>query len=348
MLKYLPAALTLTFAGSASAGVPDVVADIAPIQSIAARVMQGVGTPDVLLPPGADPHHYAMRPSEARLLQNADFVLMAGAGLTPWLNDTLDTLAADAQRLEMARIEGVVLIEAAGLSDDDDHTGEHHHEEDGHDDDHHEEGHHQEDHHEEGHHEEDHHEDDHEEEHHEDGHHEAGHDDDHSDDPHMWLNPENAIVFALELAESLATADPEHADAYFANASEFSEELLLVISDTEQRMENIQARHIVTHDAFAYFETRFGKRALGAVSNSHAARPGAAHLKEMQALVSSQNVTCVLAEPGYAEGLLETVFEGHAFTVSVADPLGGSLVPGADLYPGILSELAGAFEACAG
>ncbi|MGB0967651.1 MAG: zinc ABC transporter substrate-binding protein [Halocynthiibacter sp.] len=314
MLKYLPAALTLTFAGPASAGVPDVVADIAPIQSIAARVMQGVGTPDVLLPPGADPHHYAMRPSEARLLQNADFVLMAGAGLTPWLNDTLDTLAADAQRLEMARIEGVVLIEAAGLSDDDDHTGEHHHEEEGHGEDH----------------------------------HEAGHDDDHSDDPHMWLNPENAIVFALELAESLATADPEHADAYVANASEFSEELLLVISDTEQRMEKIQASHIVTHDAFAYFETRFGKRALGAVSNSHATRPGAAHLKEMQALVSSQNVTCVLAEPGYAEGLLETVFEGHAFTVSVADPLGGSLVPGADLYAGILSELARAFEACAG
>ena len=72
---------------------PRVAADIAPVQSIAARVMAGVGEPGLILPPGASPHGYALRPSEARLLQDADLVVWVGPALTPWLADPIATLA---------------------------------------------------------------------------------------------------------------------------------------------------------------------------------------------------------------------------------------------------------------
>jgi zinc transport system substrate-binding protein len=91
----------------AAAEVPVVAADIAPVASIAARVMQGIGEPGLILPPGASPHGYALRPSEARLLGEADIVVWVGPALTPWLADPLDALAPDAVRVTLQDTPGV-------------------------------------------------------------------------------------------------------------------------------------------------------------------------------------------------------------------------------------------------
>ena len=77
-----------------AAAAPEVVTDIPPVHSLAARVMQGVGEPASILPPGATPHGYSMRPSEAARLQAADIVFWVGEGLTPWLEDAVESLAA--------------------------------------------------------------------------------------------------------------------------------------------------------------------------------------------------------------------------------------------------------------
>ncbi len=122
----------------AFAEVPKVMTDIAPIQSLVARVMQGVGTPDVLLPPGASPHDFAMRPSDADRLANADLIIWVGHGLTPWLEEPLGTLAPDAAKLELLDTTGWSMLQAradpefaeeelhddeAEASHDDDHSG---------------------------------------------------------------------------------------------------------------------------------------------------------------------------------------------------------------------------------
>ena len=72
---------------AAQADVPRVATDIAPVHSLVAMVMEGVGTPDLIIPSGATPHSYAMRPSEARALAQADMVIWIGPALTPWLAD---------------------------------------------------------------------------------------------------------------------------------------------------------------------------------------------------------------------------------------------------------------------
>ncbi|MEL7167407.1 MAG: zinc ABC transporter substrate-binding protein [Pseudomonadota bacterium] len=88
------------------AEVPKVAVDIAPVHSIVAAVMDGVGTPDLIVAPGASPHGYSMRPSEARALDQADVVVWIGAGLTPWLDGPIDALSDGATVLTLLETEG--------------------------------------------------------------------------------------------------------------------------------------------------------------------------------------------------------------------------------------------------
>jgi zinc transport system substrate-binding protein len=79
------------------AEAPRVAADIPPVHALVAQVMNGVGAPDLIVAPGTSPHGYALRPSEARTLQDADLVVWVGPGLTPWLGAALPRIAADAE-----------------------------------------------------------------------------------------------------------------------------------------------------------------------------------------------------------------------------------------------------------
>ena len=98
LLPRLAVMLCPTFA---YAETPLVMTDIAPIHSLTAMVMNGVGAPQLLLPPNADPHDFAMRPSDAAALNDANVVIWVGPSLTPWLQDPLATLGADATQLTL-------------------------------------------------------------------------------------------------------------------------------------------------------------------------------------------------------------------------------------------------------
>ena len=62
-----------------------VLTSIKPLQQIAAAVQDGLGTPDVLLPPGASPHHYALRPSDVRKVGDADLLYWIGPDMENFL-----------------------------------------------------------------------------------------------------------------------------------------------------------------------------------------------------------------------------------------------------------------------
>jgi zinc transport system substrate-binding protein len=110
-MKRLSAALALmSLAAPAALAGPTVVADIAPVHGLVARVMQGVGAPTLLVPPGADEHGYALRPSEAAALEAATLVVWVGEGLTPWLAGPIATLAGDARVVEWLDLPGARLL----------------------------------------------------------------------------------------------------------------------------------------------------------------------------------------------------------------------------------------------
>lgn len=110
--KLLTLSLTAALLGGAAyAEGPQVAVDIAPVHSLVARVMSGVGTPDLIVQLGASPHEYSLRPSEAKALQEADVVFWMSSGLTPWLTDTIETLASNATVTELLETDGTIELE---------------------------------------------------------------------------------------------------------------------------------------------------------------------------------------------------------------------------------------------
>ncbi len=97
--------ILLTFCASAAQATPKVLTDIAPVQAIVADVMGDLATPDVLLPPFADAHDYALKPSDARRVANAELFIWVGPMLTPWLEKPLQALGSDTPPLVLSSHE---------------------------------------------------------------------------------------------------------------------------------------------------------------------------------------------------------------------------------------------------
>ena len=341
---------------AASADAPAVVVSIKPIHSLVAGIMQGVGQPALLVPGGASPHTWSMRPSDARALENADVVVWVGEGLESFLVQPLEALTAEAYVLELSRAEGITLLrhrEGGTWEEHEDH-GEHeeHGEHEGHEDDHGEhEGKHEDDHDEhEGEH------DDHRAEahgkedddrhvHREDGHeHHAG-----EYDLHVWMDPANAEVIAGAVADALARLDPAHEGVYRENEAALAARLRALDGELKEAFAPVADRgFIVFHDAWQYLDTHYGLRAVGSVTVSPERAPGAARLSEIQKKIIDAQATCVFAEPQFEPRLVRTLAEGTGVATGVLDPLGAEIEAGPDLYFDLMRANAHAFRACFG
>ncbi|WP_424944120.1 zinc ABC transporter substrate-binding protein [Aliiroseovarius crassostreae] len=369
--------LPLGVAFPALADVPQVATDIAPVHSLVAQVMQGVGTPDLILPPGASPHGYSLRPSEAAALAKADLVVWIGPDLTPWLEKPLDTIASGAVGLPLMELDttrvldsrDTVLFASKDGDDHDDHDHEDDHDDhadEGHDDDHDHEGEHKDEPAKEDHDDHDHdadhdHEKDHDAEGHDDHDHDKDHGGDHAEadhddhghdhgehDPHVWLDPQNARAWLDQIADALAKIDPDNADAYHANAHASEEKLDTLMEELRATLAPVQATpFVVFHDAYQYFETRFGLKAAGAIAIGDASAPSPARIATLQEEVRSAGITCALSEPQFNAGLVDTVFEGTGVTTRVIDPIGTAIAPGPDHYAQTLRAMADSLAGCA-
>ena len=264
--KLLPVSITAALlGGTAVADVPNVAVDIAPVHSLVARVMEGVGTPNLIVQPGASPHEYNLRPSEAAALQDANLVFWVGEDLTPWMEGAIETLSDGATVTALLEADGTTLLDFRegalfeahdhGDDDHDDHGHDEHAEGEDHDDhdhadhDDHDHG----DEHAEG--------EDHDHEDHEDHEDHAGHDDHHGHDhgehdPHAWLSPENASAWLNVIAAQLSAADPDNAGAYFANAAAAREEMAALSAEVAATLDAVRGGNfIVFHDAISTLRT---------------------------------------------------------------------------------------------
>ena len=96
----------LAFSGAATAQPPQVVTSIKPLQLIAAAVLADVASPALLLPPGASPHNYALRPSDRRALLQAQRIYWVGAEMERFLQQLLTD---QPQATAASTLDGVTL-----------------------------------------------------------------------------------------------------------------------------------------------------------------------------------------------------------------------------------------------
>ncbi len=312
---FSPRSLMISFAllfavGSAQAEVR-VLTSIKPLQLIAAAVQDGVGEPDVLLPPGASPHHYALRPSDMRRVQEVDLLYWIGPDMESFMPRVLAT-----------REKPSVAVQSLP-----DMTLRHFGEEHGHDHDH------------------DH---DHEQaqtaadEHDHD--HRPG-----SLDAHLWLSSANARVIAARMAADLAKADPANAARYQANLESFGKRLDVLEPRLKAQLEPLAAKpFFVFHEAFDYFEAAHGLKHVGVFSVASEVQPGARHVAAMRERLQEVGPSCVFSEPPLRPRLAETLTAGLPATLAELDAMGAAAPVDASGYERMLQTLADGYSACLG
>jgi len=339
--------LFLAIGTVAQADSPKVAVDIAPVHGLVAQVMEGVDSPDLVIPPGANPHGYAMRPSEAAALAQADIVFWVGPILTPWMAEPIETLAGQARHIALSEVDDIPLLDLRVSARFEAHDHDHDH---GREDDHTDAGDNAHDNH--GH-DEHAHADDH-------GHDDHGHADAHKDeenhseaeartviDGHMWLNPEVAALWVDEIARVLSEHDPENKSIYLANAETAQAELAALNADIAQQLAPVSDMpFIVFHDSYQYFENRFGVTAVAAVTIGDSGTASAARLAEVREVVGETGATCALAEPRASQGLIDAVAEGANITVTRVDAVGVDIPTGPAFYGALMRQLADGIANC--
>ena len=340
-LKKLPFILSilsfLTLFTSANAEIK-VVVSIKPIHSLASYLMEGVGTPNLIVDGYASPHGFAMKPSHAKMLQEADLIFWVGEGLENFLEKPLKSIAKKAEKIELLEIKGLKKLKFREKNIFDEHD-DHGHKEDKHDDHGHDDD---------GHKEDDH--DDHD--HDKDGHKEDDHDDHgheghaHGEyDPHIWLDPINAKVILNEMVEHLIENDEKNASIYKSNLDKALKDIDKLISDVKSEL-NKEISFIVFHDAYQYFEARFNVSVLGAFTVNTDIMPGAEQLSEIREIIEHDKVSCIFSEPQFNPDIINTVAKDMKIKTGVLDPLGATLNPGKDLYFDLIRNISSSFKGC--
>ena len=177
--------------------------------------------------------------------------------------------------------------------------------------------------------------------------HDDKHDDHDETDPHVWLDPQNAKALVHEIEEQLAKIDPENAEVYEANASIVMKKLDKLTNEIDVDLKPIRSRgYVVFHDAYQYFEKRFGISAIGSITVSPEVMPGAERVRELQEKVRELDATCVFSEPQFQPKLVATVTENTNAGTGVLDPLGASLEDSPELYFKLIRNMANSLKGC--
>lgn len=300
---------------AARAETPRVVADIPATGALVAEVMGDLGRPEVLAGAGADPHHFQLRPSQARALAEADLLFWVGPELTPWLVRPAASLE-QGRAIALLAVPGTARQDypAEGAADED-----HDHEKHGEDGDH-------------------------------DGHGQDGHDEHHHTgiDPHAWLDPGNGQVWLGAIAEALAERDPDHAATYRANAARAKADLARLDASLAARLAPARGKpFVVLHDAYGYFTRHYGLGPTYAVSLGDASAPSAARLRDLRRALAEAGAVCAFPETNHDPRLLASVLDGTGIRQGAAlSPEGGPAEPRPGAYAAILSGLTESLLAC--
>jgi len=283
-----------------------IVASIRPVHALVAGVMGDLGTPHLLLAAPASAHHFSLKPSQARALQNADIVFWIGPGMEQPLTKALATLAADAQSVALDDSAGLVLFDF----DDDGHDGH------GTKDKHNDHG---------GH----------------GGHGGHGINPHIWLDPFNAQIMLGVIADHLGKADPVnAKTYQANADVMRQNLVQ------LQIDIARQLAPFAESEFLVLHDAHIYFERRFGMRAHGAITIEPDVMPTAAKIKKLRHDLESHPMDCIFSEPFLGQKALGLINEGIDIPIGHLDPLGSQLPAGASLYADLLKSYAAAFKAC--
>jgi zinc transport system substrate-binding protein len=311
----LVTALTLGFAlpggvAAAKAQGLGVVTSIKPVHSLVARVMAGVGEPYLIVRGASSPHNYALRPNDAKALSEADLVFWIGSDLEPFLQNSLQNLAPQAEVVTLQRVPGLRLLGfreagplaaenqppsvASAVSAEETESGI------------------------------------------------QG-----EIDPHVWLDPDNTAVLVAAISDSLSARDPANAARYQANAAAYIQQIQALTGELTRQLAPVADQpFVVFHDGFQYFEKRFNLRVVGSITVNPAVQPGARRVDEIQQRIRDLNASCIFSEPQFDTRRVRAASQDTGAKLGQLDPLGSKLDAGPGLYEALMRDIVGSLLTC--
>ena len=298
-----------------------VVTSIKPIHSLASYIMDGVGSPGLIVDGYNSPHSFQLKPSHAKMLEQADIIFWIGEDLENFLEKPLATIAKKAEKIELLEIKGIKKLKFRERNIFEEHEGHDDHGDDAKKEEHDDHGH-----------------DAKKEEH--DDHEGHGHGE---YDPHIWLDPINAKVILSEITEHLIENDSKNASTYKSNLAKALAKIDKLIIDVITET-NTDLSYVVFHDAYQYYENRFNVNILGAMTVNPDVMPGAEQIHEIHEVIEHDNVSCILSEPQFNPDIIKSIAKDTNVKTGVLDPLGANLKPGKDLYFDLIRNMSASFN----
>ena len=306
-MRLLTACIATLLLSTSALAAPKVITSIMPVHSIVANVMGEIGTPYLLLSGKNSEHSASLSPEQISKLGKADVVFMIGGGLEHKLGQISGTEAVNGKKF-------IMLVDAPDMKALKIREG---------------------------------------------GAFEADDDEelpDKSDpqygfalkyNPHVWLDPQNVKAMTKAVAIELSKVDPEHAKTYETNATAYLSSLDQLETEIAGATKSIRGKpFIVFHDAYPYFEMRFGLNAVGSISDAAASNPSAKRLDQIKTKLEQTKATCVFREPQFDTKYVNIVLEDSKARQGVLDAMGYDLTPGPNAYAEILRNIATSAKAC--
>ena len=288
-----------------------VVTSIKPIHSLATLLMEGIGSPKLIVDGSNSPHNFSLKPSHAKMLQNADLVFWVGEDIETFLEKPLKTVAVKARKIELMKISQLKKLKFREKNIFEGHDDHGHGKKDDH------------------------------------GH---GKKDDHGHahgeyDPHIWLDPLNAKIILNEMAKNMKAMDNKNTSKYDANLIQANKKIDNLVSNINKNI-NKKAKYVVFHDAYQYFENRFGLKTLGALTVNTDVLPGVEQLKDIREVIKEEKAKCIFSEPQFNPKIIKAIAKDTNIKTGVLDPLGADIKNNKDLYFKLLNNLSNSLKKC--
>ncbi|MEO6835228.1 MAG: metal ABC transporter substrate-binding protein [Candidatus Tumulicola sp.] len=136
--------------------------------------------------------------------------------------------------------------------------------------------------------------------------------------PHVWMDPQLAKHYVLKIRDGLMAVDPKDADAFKANAARYNAQLDALTARIQARINTIPPSHrymIVFHNAWQYYNDRFGITTLGFVERNPGQEPNPQQIARLIDLAKQRGVHAVFSEPEYSPKLLAAIAQGAGIKV---------------------------------
>ena len=284
-----------------------VLVSIKPFHSLVSAIMQDVSEPLLLINGNNSPHSYALRPSSAENLQQADLVFWGGEILEGFLTKPLQSLASRAKLVSLQETAGLRLLPLrSGIGwqkHETDSTNDHSAEDET--------------------------------------------TSTSGTDPHIWLDPYNAKIISSKIVEILTEMDPQNAQSYRRNGEKYGLRLELLDRKLKAEMTKVaETPYMVFHDAYQYFEKRYQLNVVGSMTLHIGFGSSVRRLTAVRKTIQKEKIRCIFSEPQFSPKLLQTVIAGTNVKQGTLDPLGAGLESGAELYFTLLNNLSHNLSSC--